>query len=1246
MMTIAQGTNQQTEDQGELEKVNGNGESENNQSSTELVMDEESTDLASPTVRRSARTTPRKNYEAYDGFEFTDESSEGARPEAKPKARPEAKPKKIREIQRENRGKIISPVVQAMMKNIMARYQCNRDYAKHYCLFCDFVDNSHDQRIVEREDGGYITRINVDEYFKFKVDDGVNSRTLKDIKFAVNYFSKRVDLDSNFDAGSPVFKQLFEQLQELDKAKKPEMPLETSPTTLPPKRNRTKTKIFSDEDEDFKVAKKKRATNKIKTPKPAHTTNDLVSPKPAQPTESFVSPKSAHTTKSIVSPKLAHTAKSIVRHYKCCEAYGQRLAKFLDFVDNNDDERIGKSEDGDYLTEINVDEFFRVIEMTTSVAKQTRSALSWWCANVEKKENFVLKSLVAMEKADIKKTRTATKGGKRRSGKKLRRDTSNPEETWSRYCDWVDETEGTEKTEDNRYLTRGNVDRFFSEYLQNSRTLSPRRVKKMKSDLQWCALNIEIPKSGTSFIVDSHRVEEAIAKHAEESFARNEEKKDDGLYNEEFISAMALEDRITFEPKEDCNKYYIEEEAHLYHNPPLPSRESEGVEPQDLKPIPPPEPLPEFPTTGKCEWKFDEIHRVLLADFSPSSSPNADMDPVDERFFLQMLERNDITVVSEGLVSTETLDPGLWKLEHMQHSLGGEYYHKFRRFDTTMDENGFEKCREVDSLLSMKIGNYIDYLNKRQDHLSEKLRDPRFTFIDHEGNENNIQDVGISALYMIDMDIIKSLPGLYSNFMESFKIRELLPGGLYCMMNKVTPTARPFMGPNMYVTPPASFTHFHQDGHGTVDSGHLCLNGYNEVVMLRRLTERHKKHALMILTGNLDRKNYFDGLYQVPHGDELGEKPAWPTKDKIEECRQMGYCPTVFILKPGQLVHINKGRLHAFRKMSTARLPDDDCHKELREQLIKERNIKGEQLCISIAWDWMFLGVTARGINREVLTVLEAAILNRKNGKISLAIPEMSLLQMAKYLPPPKEDELPTGMNDMVGFMNTDFKQETDRKISNTTEVCMGILPGLYHVVTEHINAMELAAREECRSYERGERVTVAQRPNTHENPSVCPVDPYGNNDFLCKMCNKELSNVYFHCDGCEKLLSKDFNICRQCHAEKNFMITVQMHPTNPKRHATLNHIGNFRYDRTSRCICKNGPACGFCGYCLGCSCRCHSWFTLHNRLFCREEEQALLHRVVDICVTMNSHHFEGREYFEPGFTKGRLDVASRKFDD
>ncbi|CAN0398457.1 unnamed protein product, partial [Laminaria digitata] len=31
-------------------------------------------------------------------------------------------------------------------------------------------------------------------------------------------------------------------------------------------------------------------------------------------------------------------------------------------------------------------------------------------------------------------------------------------------------------------------------------------------------------------------------------------------------------------------------------------------------------------------------------------------------------------------------------------------------------------------------------------------------------------------------------------------------------------------------------------------------------------------------------------------------------------CCQLNFCPSVFTLEPGEFVHINKGRLHAFRK--------------------------------------------------------------------------------------------------------------------------------------------------------------------------------------------------------------------------------------------------------------------------------------------------------------------------------------------
>jgi len=81
---------------------------------------------------------------------------------------------------------------------------------------------------------------------------------------------------------------------------------------------------------------------------------------------------------------------------------------------------------------------------------------------------------------------------------------------------------------------------------------------------------------------------------------------------------------------------------------------------------------------------------------------------------------------------------------------------------------------------------------------------------------------------------------------------------------------RPFMGPNLHKAPPGAFTSFHQVGHGTVDSSHLNIEGFNEVIMMRRMDEIHKRHALYLLTCGDRRKGVqleYDALYGSPHQD-------------------------------------------------------------------------------------------------------------------------------------------------------------------------------------------------------------------------------------------------------------------------------------------------------------------------------------------------------------------------------------------
>jgi len=722
--------------------------------------------------------------------------------------------------------------------------------------------------------------------------------------------------------------------------------------------------------------------------------------------------------------------------------------------------------------------------------------------------------------------------------------------------------------------------------------------------------------------------------------------------------------------------------------------------PDELEPMAPPPAVPDFPRTGCCDWSFDAISRVLLADFRrPTRKTNCPIKVCreDEEFLLGMMERDDLSVVSEGLA--DRLNPVIWDLNYISGCVGDEYYHKIRRFQrkvvpksdviieaqehpaevseratetnqVSMETNDNDskdevKCyvvhQEMDVNLSVKVSDYIRYLDRRRKalatishrrmnagldpvnpngvddevgHESPKITnsdvegtamesdvsEEEMEIIGHDGTVRQINVVN-DVLYLIDYDMVKLLPALSENFLNTFLLPGCTPGGSHCMMNAVNSNGRPFMGPNLYISPPASFTHFHQDGHGTVDSGHQCLSGYNEVVMLRRMPEHHKRDALHLLNGEDRRKGVppsdYDALYGLPHGDNLGAKPMWPDSEAIQKCKEMNYCPSVFILKPGQHVHINKGRLHAFRKMAPSTLPPSDCHSNLRAAIIKDNDLGGvEQICMSIAWDWMFKGVTSSGIHQELDSVLKCAQLNRVNGRQSLAIPETSLLQMARvftsaYERAPQQSSMPNPAPMFNFSASNSDRTEGGRFQPAVRDVLKGIHHSLKYIVTRHTKA--LAAANELKQLQTNlERVSLSMRPNTWENPELFALDPYGNGDFFCRLCGYELSNIYMHCDGCEEILNKDFNICVNCHAEGRHKRFEQMHPLNKKRHSTINHTGDFEKCRQSRCPCKNGPACKACSYCAGCSCKCHRCFTLHVRFMMVDDESKLLKRVED----------------------------------
>ena len=233
--------------------------------------------------------------------------------------------------------------------------------------------------------------------------------------------------------------------------------------------------------------------------------------------------------------------------------------------------------------------------------------------------------------------------------------------------------------------------------------------------------------------------------------------------------------------KKDPNGNYVEEEAELYHNPPLPSKIKGGVLSKDLRAIPPPPLIPPsvMPNTGHCDWSWDPKRRVVHADFSVSAT----MDVKDEKFLFLMMERDDVTVVSSGIVGEPGLKPAMWCSRYIGQVLDQEYHHKMRRFDASMVD-GQQTCVECDIMMSMNAHDYHRYVTKRDDVVAGRDTEENFTFKDQKNNTHCFNVRG-TILYMIDLDVESLLPALYTDFQTRLRIPGVTPGGAHCMMAAV-----------------------------------------------------------------------------------------------------------------------------------------------------------------------------------------------------------------------------------------------------------------------------------------------------------------------------------------------------------------------------------------------------------------------------------------------------------------------------
>lgn len=249
------------------------------------------------------------------------------------------------------------------------------------------------------------------------------------------------------------------------------------------------------------------------------------------------------------------------------------------------------------------------------------------------------------------------------------------------------------------------------------------------------------------------------------------------------------------------------------------------------------------------------------------------------------------------------------------------------------------------------------------------------------------------------------------------------------------------------------------------------------------------------------------------------------------------------------------------------------------------------------------MGVDASGINREVSTIMENADRIRDRKAKTLAIVETSVFGMAEAA----------------------TKSSLIEDFPNMIEVTKGILPSLEVLVQRSIAPTKLVTAATLNPELRSQCVDallfgvgitfINAVPDADVNPAARTTDPYGN-DYSCRLCSKELPNLYFHCEGCEKLLGKDYDICPSCFSDGSFLRLTKMSGVVDKKFSDYQHTGQtVDYFGSKECRCKQG-LCHGCktkdiSPCRVCSCKCHKKFSQRYRFRTNDETELLLQKCI-----------------------------------
>lgn len=551
-------------------------------------------------------------------------------------------------------------------------------------------------------------------------------------------------------------------------------------------------------------------------------------------------------------------------------------------------------------------------------------------------------------------------------------------------------------------------------------------------------------------------------------------------------------------------------------------------------------------------------------------------------FFFRCFESADVSLVVRGMASE--LNQYIWAWPFILESCGSEAHFAFDHFQFR-HKPGEPPELEYVGELQLSMPAYNTYLEQ---YLSGSLMAKEVVVLEDHVTKKSMSLVAAENIIALNgLVISEHCAQLYQDLIKSFQW-DVFAGGIHCLLQYLPPAGRDkrFASPLLHFNFPGARGRLCDPGNGTTDQAYQVLVGSLELVIFERLEPKNR-----------------DAFHRVLRaaGYDANKKPML-LDSHLRVVRDAGFAWSTVLLSDGEFVHVNKGRLHFWRVVEP------------------ETTLRVTSPCVFLSWEWVYQGVSQRGISTECWFAMKNVSLctggwafDPRRAIVEAAKCGVAIVRTGQFLNSLAVPSAPAVLRQLA--FTCAAPMAVDREVVTQRQEQMvlfleSILPCMDAIVEEEF---ELGmVKDDSDDFRKIFDDEVMWKP---VDPALSVRHPMqlAAADYVCGICGLELANIYKQCLGCTvharrrrpNVTYPVFRICLRCHAqpEHHHFKPRALHGFFDKLCSSEGHTGllpatrRYQSERSYfKCRCTPYVRCTYCGGCESCCCLCHTLFQTRFR--------------------------------------------------